>query len=408
VLKLYISSTEHQTDSMMKDLAETRINKMLPCLKKKVLNFLSLLLLLTQCASPGSDTIVAQQEKELPEPTRFDIMRGVNISHWLSQSDRRGQERRAWFTEEDVKFIKDSGFDHIRIPIDEEQMWDEAGQQEAEAFQLLHNALAWAQKNQLKAIVDLHILRSHHFNEGDKPLWTDPAAQEQFFECWKQLSAELKEYPNDQIAYELMNEPVADDPNDWNKLVAKGIEVVRENEPERKILVGSNRWQSTETFVDLTLPANDSNIIVSFHFYTPMALTHYKASWVESGKYEGPVQYPGEVVKEADISALATDLQETVKNAAGTYNIDSLRNHIIKPINFARERNLQVYCGEWGCLKTVPKESMLNWYRDVRTILENNNVAWTIWDYKGSFGIKTGENLEPDSELIQLLTGVQM
>ena len=363
---------------------------------------------LVQCTAPSSDAIISKQEKELPKPTRFDIMRGVNISHWLSQSSRRGEERKAWFTEQDVQFIQEVGFDHIRIPIDEEQMWDESGNKEQEAFELLHQALKWTQKHNLKAIVDLHILRSHHFNEGDKPLWTDPTAQEQFFECWRQLSAELKAYPNDQVAYELMNEPVADNPDDWNKLVAKGIATVRENEPKRKILVGSNRWQSTETFDDLVLPASDSNIIVSFHFYTPMALTHYKASWVNSGKYEGPVQYPGEVVKKEDIESLPSDFQEVVRNSAGNYNIDSLRKHIIKPIQFAKERNLQVYCGEWGCLKTVPEESMLNWYEDVRTILENNNVAWTIWDYKGSFGIKTGEDLQPDKSLIEVLTGVTL
>lgn len=361
-----------------------------------------------KCTSPSSDTIVSRKEKEVPQPNRFDIMRGTNISHWLSQSKRRGDARVNWFTEEDVQFIKSVGFDHIRIPIDEEQMWNKSGEKETEAFQLLHNAIAWAKKHELKVIVDLHILRSHHFNAEDKPLWTEPAAQEQFFECWRQLSAELKDYPNDFLAYELMNEPVADDPNDWNKLVAKGISIVREKEPERKILIGSNRWQSTETFDVLELPNNDPNIIVSFHFYTPMALTHYKASWVESGKYIGEVQYPGEIVKEADILKLPKDLQQTVRDAAGVYNIDSLRKRIMKPINFARERQLQVYCGEWGCLKTAPQASMLNWYRDVRSILEENNVAWATWDYKGNFGILTGAENQPDTALITLLTGTTL
>ena len=61
----------------------------------------------------------------------FVINRGTNISHWLSQSDRRGEARKAWFTEQDVAFIASLGFDHIRIPIDEEQMWDEQGNKEA-------------------------------------------------------------------------------------------------------------------------------------------------------------------------------------------------------------------------------------------------------------------------------------
>ncbi|MHC4745195.1 MAG: glycoside hydrolase family 5 protein, partial [Planctomycetota bacterium] len=154
---------------------------------------------------------------------KFEIRRGVNISHWLSQSSRRGEGRRRRFTERDVKFIASCGFDHIRLPVDEEQLWDEAGNKEKEAFELLHNAINWAKGSKLRVVVDLHILRSHHFNAKEKPLWTDPKAQEKFLQLWRDLSDELKKYPLGLVAYELMNEPVADDTDDWNKLVAKAI-----------------------------------------------------------------------------------------------------------------------------------------------------------------------------------------
>ncbi|MHC4206535.1 MAG: glycoside hydrolase family 5 protein, partial [Planctomycetota bacterium] len=157
----------------------------------------------------------------------FHISRGVNISHWLSQSQRRGQQRLAYFTEKDVAYIAGLGYDHIRLPIDEEQMWDENGNKEDEAFELLHNAIKWSESRHLKVVVDLHILRSHHFNAEDKPLWTDPKAQEKFLLLWEDLSSELKQYPVGLVAYELMNEPVADDPEDWNKLVEKGIKEIR-------------------------------------------------------------------------------------------------------------------------------------------------------------------------------------
>ena len=85
---------------------------------------------------------------------KFEIRRGVNISHWLSQSGRRGEGRREWFTEKDVKLIASVGFDHIRLPVDEEQLWDEAGNKEKEAFELLHNAINWAQQSKLRIIVD--------------------------------------------------------------------------------------------------------------------------------------------------------------------------------------------------------------------------------------------------------------
>lgn len=86
----------------------------------------------------------------------------------------------------DVALIKSLGFDHLRLPIDEEQMWDENGVRHEDAFKLMTNCLDWCEKHQLKAIVDLHILRSHHFNAEVKPLWTDPEGHycpEHHFHC---------------------------------------------------------------------------------------------------------------------------------------------------------------------------------------------------------------------------------
>ena len=76
----------------------------------------------------------------------FEIHRGTNISHWLSQSAARGDERRGWFTRSDVDRIGDWGFDHIRLPIDEEQLWNEEGKRDAEAFDLLSAAIDWCDR----------------------------------------------------------------------------------------------------------------------------------------------------------------------------------------------------------------------------------------------------------------------
>jgi endoglucanase len=203
--------------------------------------------------------LLALPAVQAAERSAFKSKRGTNISHWLSQSRNRGAQRRNWFTKEDVGFLAGLGFDHLRIPIDEEQMWDESGKPEAEAFGLLNQALDWCAEYKLNAIVDLHILRSHHFNEKERPLWTKPEAQERFFQCWRELSDALRSRSVDTVAYELMNEPVADNPEDWNKLVAQAVAVVRAKEPKRVIVIGSNKWQSADTFDQLKVPEGDPN-----------------------------------------------------------------------------------------------------------------------------------------------------
>jgi endoglucanase len=339
------------------------------------------------------------------ENKEYKIQRGVNISHWLSQSRKRGDERRNFIQKEDIDFIGSIGYDHIRIPIDEEQMWDTLGNKELEAFQLLHNGIQWAAENQLRVVVDLHILRSHYFNAAEKPLWTDPAAQERFYDCWRDLSEELRKYPNGLVAYELMNEPVADDPEEWNVLVEHALAVVRENEPERKVVIGSNRWQSVHTFDDLRVPDNDPNIILSFHFYIPFILTHYKASWTGIANYEGSVKYPGLTVEDKDLKGLEGELYNEIKNEQKFYTRDTLEALMAQPIRKAAQYGLPLYCGEWGALPTTDQESRFNWYRDMRFILEKNGIAWANWDYKGGFGIVDGNVNKPYNDLINILVG---
>lgn len=89
----------------------------------------------------------------------FTAKRGTNISHWLSQSRRRGAERRATFTRDDVALLSDAGLDHLRLPVDEEQLWH-AGpvgeqQRDEEGFDLLHAALDWCEATGLTWGVDI-------------------------------------------------------------------------------------------------------------------------------------------------------------------------------------------------------------------------------------------------------------
>jgi endoglucanase len=182
------------------------------------------------------------------------------------------------------------------------------------------------------------------------------------------------------------------------------VAVVRENERDRTIVIGSNRWQSTHTFDQLRIPEGDRNIILSFHFYTPMLITHYKASWTSVGRYKGPVTYPGQLVKPEDIEGLSEDVARIVRSNNGVYDREKLESLLAKPLALAEKLDLPLYCGEWGALPTTDREARMQWYRDVRSNLEKHGIAWANWDYKGGFGILT-RNGEPDREFIRILLG---
>ncbi len=346
------------------------------------------------------------QTKSPQSVEKFKVNRGTNIAHWLSQSQTRGTDREQFFTKADVEAIAEMGFDHIRLPIDEEQMWDENGNRHDDAFQLMENCINWCQESNLRVIVDLHILRSHHFNAEEKPLWTDPAEQEKFYNLWLDLSKTLLQYPNSLVAYELMNEAVADDPEQWNNLVKNAVSKLREAEPKRTIVIGSNRWQSYGTFDELKVPENDSNIILSFHFYEPFLLTHYHASWTALKDYEGPVHYPGTILTQEEFDNLPENIKPVAENWVGkVFNKDVIQEMWQEPLNKAKALNLPLYCGEFGIMDNAPQEDRLNWYQDMIDLFEENGIGYANWNYKSdSFGLINGDGSR-NEEMIKIVSG---
>jgi len=357
------------------------------------------------------------KEKTTMNASGFEIMRGVNLSHWLSQ-DFGWEPKYTYINKNDIRFIDSIGYDHVRIPIDEIEIWDENGKPIDAAIQNLFNCLDWCAEYKLLAIVDLHTVRAHHFNaenEGGKiTLWTDSLAQENFVNLWIQLSDLLKKYPTNMVAYEVLNEAVAPDHNDWNKLMNKTVAEIRKREPLRVLIIGPNMWQIAPNLKYLKLPEGDKNIILSFHTYSPLAFTHYKANWTPIKEYKGTVHYPGQIITNEDYSKYVdttnTALVNQIADTRDQWNKDRLLQVFKMGIDYAKSKNLQLYCGEFGCLPTVERSERLNFYSDMISLFDENNIAWCNWEYKGDFGIyffdsEKVKSLDPDYELINILLG---
>lgn len=346
-------------------------------------------------------------------PAGFVINRGINLSHWLSQ-DFGWAPRLEWITENDLRYIKSVGFDHVRIPVDEIELWHENGAPNEEAFALLSEAISWCKTYDLRVIIDLHSVRAHHFNASNEgkhnTLWTDPAAQENFLNLWRELSSRLKKHPNNFLAYEIMNEPTAKDSEDWNKLVDKSMKFIRSMEPDRVVIIGANMWQTPQYLPLLKVPEGDKNIILSLHTYEPLLLTHHTAGWIEGPiqTYKGPVNYPGKIIDRETFDKLVVETALNPSYTEDYWGPERIREEIQPAIDRAKELNLQLYCGEFGCLPSVEREARLAYYRDIIGVFESENIAWANWEYKGDFGIFEWHGLEsltgaPDLPMIDAL-----
>ena len=373
---------------------------------KKIFSMLALVatMALTAC-SPKTETTDGVNN--------FRIKRGTNVSHWLSQSEARGDARRLHIQEDDFERLAQLGFDFVRIPIDEQQFWDEEGNKLPEAWDLLTKALDQARKHNLRAIVDLHIIRSHYFNavneggEDTNTLFTSEKSQQDLINLWQQLSEVLHEYSNDWVAYEFMNEPVADDHEQWNRLIAKVHKALREIEPQRTLVIGSNRWQGYETMKYLRVPEGDKNIILSFHYYNPMLLTHYGAWWTPIGQYKGKVNYPGILVSKEDYEAQTPEVKKLLEQdgyLTQVWDINKIREDFKDAIAVAKKYDLQLSCGEWGVYEPVDRELAYRWTRDMLTVFDEFGIAWTTWCYDADFGFWDQQrHTYKDRPLVELL-----
>ena len=204
------------------------------------------------------------------------------------------------------------------------------------------------------------------------------------------MQKELKKYSTDSVAYEFLNEPKAPTCQQWNELIGEFIDRIRKEEPDRYLVIGSNWWNSPGTIDSLSIPENEKKVILSFHFYTPALITHYRAPWNnETNFYTDKVDYPGQIIKDTTCFEKYTE-EQRMKLRRQNFNveIDSLYPFLAKLTQFTDSLGVQLNCGEFGAYPYyIDKETRLRWYNDVVGAFNRYNISSTHWCYKGDFPV---------------------
>lgn len=338
----------------------------------------------------------------------FDFSSGVNIGVWLSQTSNRGGSAINYFKKADLKKLADMGYDHIRLPVDEKEVFDPELNFNPETSQLIHDAIAWCREYNMRVILDMHITRSHYFNDDKNliPLWKEQAEQDKLVTIWDKLSQEFGHYPVGLLAYELLNEANAPDADVWNNLAARIIGKIREREPNRYLIVGGISHNSAGALTSLVLPENDKKLILAFHFYSPHLLTHYQANWMDGLKdLTIPLHYPGQLVAKKDVDALKNEKHKSVVNYYnGFYNKSILKQRMQVALDCADRLGLKLYCSEYGCISNTDKEVKQKWIRDIAETFRENKIAFSIWGWKANFGILDNNGNIRDQRVIEETT----
>ncbi len=172
----------------------------------------------------------------------------------------------SWFPEyvnaDSIKYCKEQlGANTFRLAMytAEYAGYCEGGDQAA-LKQIVKNGVQYATDNNMYVIIDWHVLNDNNPNKY----------KEQAIAFFKEMSLLYKDYDN--VIYEICNEPCGGTSwNDIKNYALQVIPVIRENDKDAIIIVGTPNWSQ-----DVDIVANDritgyDNIMYAFHFY---AATH--------------------------------------------------------------------------------------------------------------------------------------
>lgn len=268
-------------------------------------------------------------------------------------------------------------------------MWSENRKRIPEAFDSLQFIVRQSIKNGIRVILCMQELRSHRYMTQSNtiaPLFKSSEEVVQFRDLWLDLSDFFSDVSTSSLAYELLNEPLSPSDAEWNRILGLIYKSVREKEPHRTILFGSNYFQFPEKIRHLRIPEGDRNIIRSFHFYHPNLVTHHKVTWGSLRKYKGPVKYPGRPVPDEYESELA-QLGAHPKRENIMITKSVMKMILKNAIGQGDVAKTPIHCGEFGCYEKLSMEMRIAWHEDIVSCFEELGIAWSQWDWKGNFGL---------------------
>ncbi len=338
--------------------------------------------------------------------------KGINLGGWLSQCVSYDKEHFDGFiTEKDIEKIASFGLDHIRVPIDYDVFMNESENGDTvneEGIAHIDDVIGWCRKYSLNMVLDLHKAKGYMFDaevveDGDR-FFKDEDLQNAFYKTWEMLANRFGKH-KDMLAFELLNEVVNPDlVNEWNAIATKAIGKIRKIVPDIFIIVGGVNYNNVFAVPGINVPIDD-RIVYNFHCYEPLCFTHQKAYWVPGMTEEFDMPYP------TDLETMRRKSEEFSKDHAGAVFDERLDaegpffDKLFKvAVDVAKEKNVPLYCGEYGVIDRAPVKDSLAWLCDIHACFEKFGIGRALWNYKNKdFGLVDDHYSPIRDEMIKVL-----
>lgn len=313
---------------------------------------------------------------------QINFNRGVNLTNWFQEGSAR-QIQFTKYTREDFVQIKSLGSDVIRLPINLHAMTNGAPDYTLDPLflEFLDKAVTWAEELQINLILD-----NHTFNPDVN---TDLSIGTILNKVWKQMAQHYKDR-SEYILYEVLNEPHGITTAQWAAIQQGAIDAIRSVDTKHTIIVGASGFNSYSELKNLPV-YSDTKLIYTFHFYDPFIFTHQGASWASPSMVPlagVPFPYSSTAMPACPASLKGTWIESNLNSYSSNGTVAKVKSLIDIAVDFKTSRNVKVFCGEFGVyIPNSPDADRVYWYEVVRKYLEEKGIPWTIWDYKGGFGL---------------------
>lgn len=337
--------------------------------------------------------------------------RGINLGGWLSQFMRDSREHRETFiTESDIEAIAGAGLDHVRLPVDYDVIENADGSVREEGHEFIMRCIGWCRKYGLKMVLDLHKAYGYSFapdlKEDKTVFFRQEKYRQRFYSTWERLAERYGSYSG-MIAFELLNEVVPEEvAGDWNEIALNTLGRIRRLAPDTWVVMGGVMFNSVRA-VPLLPSVDDPKFVYTFHCYDPMVFTHQGAQWMQEELKNTRIGYPATLQEYRDASNKISDdfggdiLQERITAGSGPEFFEQIMEDAIR---VSEERNIPLYCGEYGVIETADPEDVIRWMRDIHEAFERHDIARAGWTYKRMvFGIFDGRLKDQTGEAVSLL-----
>jgi endoglucanase len=322
-----------------------------------------------------------------PQPQGYTFQRGVNVNHWLGDNIAGGagvdtlSYGAAWFDAEDVAWIADHGYDHLRLWVAGDRWIDADGELDEPALAPFDALLRWARAHRLGVVLAMHGLPGFRAAPRGAPdaeasPLLDATTQRDAARLWGRIARRYASIGT-QLRFELLASPDLEDATQLRAYNSRMLAQIRHFDGGRVVYL-TTRDMEARHLDDVVLDDPATALVLSF--FEPQAFT-----W-QFDPAAAPVPFPAPAHAGAEDGSGGASTEAALVEA-----IDALARRAR-----ARVGAHEIYIGQFGTLGRVDPVSATRWLRTVRDAFARNGLHWAVYDYATGGAVRRAQESDAD------------